>query len=367
MAGKVYEHNTASGKNYKIYIPDNYNPNTPILSYNFSVGMKDNNENYVWNEAVATVEKQGYDNVFLFPNYYDPRTWDKQYQNNSLEILEDAKKRYGLTSDQFMTIGFSSCCSQSVKTTAQYIAKNPGVGRQIAFTQDGFIWKNGVLTGGELNSLIKNDTLIVAYCQPENKMQLSKPVLQNLDMLIITDKDQYINHYTGYWGRHDEIALDFFYDGLYNEVLNFINGDGTLDTSRYNFYTTDSAGNLVAVTDPKEFYELLGIDTYERRNKKLLNLPDYALTSDGGIVAGYMNDIRHNIRSSSFLTASGSFTGFSGASDTAVPSQIPGCVAKYFDNVSKNLCTIADFTTDISKVHTSYQNTDKTLSDMVDR
>lgn len=364
MAGKIYENTTANGMAYSIYIPDNYTANTPVLSYNFSVGANDNSNNYVWNKAKSAVLEQGYDTIVLFPNHYDPDTWNKDYQNNSLEILEDAKERYGIISEQFMTVGFSSSCSQSVKTTAEYIIQNPGVERQIAFAQDGFIWKSGVLTESELNALIENDTLIIDYCQPQNWTKLSNEVITNLDTLIITDKEEYINYNTSYWGRHDLIARGFWEDELYNEILNFIDGTGTLDTSRYNFYIVDDNGQKVKVTDPNELYDLLGIDTYGLRTNKLLSLADFSLTSDLSVLNKYLNDIIEKIRSTSFLNST--VDAFSGSSTTQVPLQVPSCVQDYFNKVSKVLCDIADLTSTVAAVHTNYEQADDTLAENAD-
>lgn len=90
--------------------------------------------------------------------------------------------------------------------TVEYIIQNSGVEGQVVFTQDGFIWKNGVLNDSELNALI------VSYCQQ-----------QNWDTLIITDKEEFINYNTGYWERHDLIATNFWEDELYNKILSFFN------------------------------------------------------------------------------------------------------------------------------------------------
>ena len=364
MSGKIYNNYTADGMNYKIYIPDNFNPNTRTLSYQFSAGIVDNNDNYVWRRAIEAIESQGYeDTVVLFPNHFDPRTWQKQYQNNSLAILDDARKKYNLQSQQFMTVGFSSGCSQSVKTTAEYILRNPGVERQITFTQDGFIWKSGVLNETELNALIENDTLVVSYCQPDNKKYISDAVLKNLDTLIITDKEEFIDPKAGYWGHHDQIALRFFEEEFYHNVLDFIDGKGTLDTSRYNFYTSNSDGVIYQINDPNELYELLGINVYDIRSSKLATLPNYVLTSDGAVLANYLNDIRGEIRKSAFLSTP--IDRFSGSSDTAVPSQIAGEVAKYFSNVSTVLNHIANFTDSVAKVHELYIETDERLTNMI--
>lgn len=363
MSGKIYEETTADGMKYSIYIPDNCSPGAPILSYNFSVGMKDNNDNYVWRKAKEAVLNQGYDTVVIFPNHYDPSTWNKAYQNNTIVMLDDAKEKYGLTSKQLMTIGFSSSCSQSVKTTAEYIIQNPGVERQVAFTQDGFIWKSGVLSDEEIDALIENDTLIVSYCQPQNWNKLSSAVQENLDMLIITDKSEHIDPDKSYWGRHDEIALDFFEDGLYNDVIRFLDGRGNLDTSRYNFYTTDDNGNLVEVSEPNAFYELLGIDSYVLRVKRLASLKDYMISSGEAELASYMNDIINKIRNTSFLKTT--FATFNGFSDSNVPMQISDCVAEYFNQVSKLLDKIANGTSFTSEVHVTYTEVDEKLQAMM--
>lgn len=363
MSGKIYDNVTSDGMKYSIYIPDNYNSNTPILSYNLSTGVIDNNSSSVWINAKNAVLEQGYDNVVLFPNHYDTDTWNKDYQNNSIAILNDAKEKYGLTSDLFMTTGFSSCCSQSVKTTAEYIRQNPGVERQVAFTLDGFIWKNGVLNQSELDALIRNDTLFVSYCQPQNWNKLSSAVTENLDILIITDKNEYINHETSYWGRHDLIASNFFVEGLYNDVLNFLDGRGTLNISRYNFYVVNECGRKVQVTDPKQLYSLLGINTIEYYKNKFLGISDYKISSDQGNVAYYLNRIRRLIRKSSFLERDFSLIGCT--STTSVPSEILSYVRKYFTDVSKNLDKIISLTDTVASIHTAYVRVDDELSSTI--
>lgn len=365
MSGKLYDNVTADGMKYSIYIPDNYNSNTPILSYNLSTGVVDNSTTSIWVKAKQAVLEQGYDTVVLFPNHYDPDTWNKDYQNNSIAMLNDAKEKYGLTSDLFMTTGFSSCCSQSVKTTAEYIRQNPGVERQVAFTLDGFIWKNGVLNQSELDALIENDTLFVSYCQPQNWNKLSSAVMNNFDMLIITDKNEYINHSTGYWTRHDLIASNFFEEELYNEVLNFLDGRATLNTSRYNFYAVNEQGEKVQVTDSEQLYSLLGINSIEYYKNKFSSITDYdyKILSDEGNVTYYLNRIRGLIRKSSFLNSD--FSSFSCTSTTSVPSEIPSCVRRHFTNVSKNLDKIVSLTDAVASIHTTYVRLDDELSNTI--
>lgn len=354
----IYEHNTTEGYNYKIYIPENYNHDLPIISYNLSTGGRDNNNNYIWRRVIDAVETQGYENVVIFPNRMAIDTWQKKYQDMALTIVDDAKKKYGLTSDKIITTGFSSSCSNSVKTTAEYIQRNPGVSRQIAFATDGFIWQHGILNEDEIAALIKNDTLVVDYCQEVNKTKLSDAVVNNLDMLIITDKNERINHSASYWGRHAEIALSFFEGELYHEVLDFLEGKGTLETSKYNFYT-NSGGKIKQITDPNEFYSLLSIDTYEMRVSKLASLTDYKLTSSNSVLSHYLNNIRNCIKSSAFLNAN--VGSYSGSSTTKTPSAITEEVSNYFSNNSKILSKIADLTVEIAKIHDTYMQADQNL------
>lgn len=358
----IYEHTTEEGYDYEIYIPNNYDSNSPIISYNFATTTRDNHNSYVYNRIVDAVETQGYGNVVIFPNHLAPSTYTNQYQDMALTVVEDAKKRYNLTSDKIITTGFSSSCSHSVKTTAEYIKRNPGVSRQVAFATDGFIWRDGVLNKEEVDLLAKNDTLIVEYCQEVNKTKLSDAVINNLDMLIVTDKDQYANSSSNYWVRHDAVAINFFEGELYHEILNFLDGKGSLSTSRYNFYT-NSGGKITQITEPNEFYNLLGINTYSVYKNKLGSLANYEITSGDSALDHYLNSIRGCISTSGFLNVD--IGNYDGSSTTKTPSAIPQVVSEYFTSVSKILFKIADLTTDIYGVHDSYIEADKDLADIV--
>ena len=372
MASQIKEYTLKDGTKITAYVPSNVSSDTPIFYYSYVVGS-DYNKDPVWKGMEEDMARYDGDAIVIIP--HDKKlqiggesTATHKYQINATEAFETVKQDLGVETTQFINGGFSAGFGYGTRTLAHYLQENPNADRQVLLAVDGVINPTANLQQSELDALKANNTVIISFTQQKNhKYQANLFKSTNLPILYVVDNS--IPEQTPdsqYWGIHDQVAMDFFDKGIYEQVINFALGKGELNLPEgYSLrYYNPKTGEIVKNITPDQAAELLGVTSFEKLSPTmqlhLATLGDISIKSSNKTLETYLNSIRARIRETNFLTANINSASFS--STTKVPTAIPELIDSYFASTASLLNSIANKTVAIAKIASEIEMVDKNLA-----
>ena len=369
---RIKEYTLTDGTVITAYVPENVSNDTPVFYYSYVVGSN-YNEDSVWQGMEDDMAKYDGDAIVIIP--HDKRlqiggesTNTHKYQMNATEAFETVKKDLGIETTQFINGGFSAGFGYGTRTLAHYLQENPNADRQVLLAVDGVINPTANLQQSELDALKANNTLIISFTQQKNhNYQANLFKSTGLPILYVVDNSIPENTPDSkYWGIHDQVAIDFFDKGLYEQVINFALGksDLTLPDGYSLRYYDPNTGEIVKNITPDQAAELLGITSYDNLSKNtqihLATLGDISIKSNDKTLESYLNAIRKEIRKTNFLTTN--FNEAQYISTTKVPTDIPEMVNSYFAMTASLLNRIANKTVAIARIAHEIEILDNNMS-----
>lgn len=365
--GQIKEYQLENGKSFRAYIPDNVSDDTPVLYYSYVVGSEYEKDS-LWQGYENDMITQNPDSIIIIPEDRQlvvggANVATHKYQNNAVAAVELINNELGIKTTQFTNGGFSAGFGFAVRTSAHYIQANPDAERQVVIAVDGVMNDSTCIQSSELQALKDNNTIIVSYSQPQNfDYQKRKLESTGLPILYVVDPTLPENSGDKYWGYHDYMTQNFFNSGLYESVMDFVNGKGELpENFTYKIY--DPSTGTIREINRDEVANFLGIEEYVEMEPFTFNtlstLDDYEIKSKSSVMTKHLNNIKSNISSSSLLSSSWGNTNFN--STTRVPSEIPSITNELFTSTSELLTKLANELFQFAKVTASIEDLNNQL------
>lgn len=340
IKGKFVTRTKENGVKYKLYVPKNVNADTPIFTYAYGSGDPN---------MEKCVSELGSDSIII-ATIVD---YDADLGSITMDIVNDVKQEYGVTSTIVSPSGFSLGGPAGLEVAAQNIRQNPDCEPQTVFLIDayGTFFYNPSLHLNDtdtMNLFKENKTVFFAFDLDQKTSDINKLYAEaGLNVIMVKCNGQ----------SHGEINSSFFSNGIYDYMAG-----GTLPEEGYTYqvYNKETGQwediNYEDIATKEALYNYYNIDTFTTRLKSLSSLEDITIESDDKTLQNYLNEIRGAIRNSNFLQ--GNFTATSYASTTKVPSSIPEIVNNYFTETTELLSKLANETTQFTKIHTSIEDLD---------
>lgn len=364
--GKIVDYTLQDGKKFSAYIPTEVSDNTPIFYYSYVVGSEKSTDK-IWQTFDQNMLSQNPNAIVIIPH-------DRQlvfgtedlnthlYQNNSMEALSIIEKDLGIKPTQFVNGGFSAGFGVSVRNLAHYLKLNPNAERQTIFAVDGVINDSTNLYPSELQTLHDNNTIVISYTQNRNHAYQARK-MGGLPILYVVDPDVPENsNDTVYWGFHDKMTQEFFDQGLYYKLIDFVRGEGELPEGYTYRYYNPKDGKIYKI-DASNASELLGIEVYKIPTnitfKDISSLADFTIKSSNTTFAKHLNNIKNKIVNSSILSNTPSTSDMN--STTSIPSEIPSVYQEYVSTTSNLLTKLTNDILQFSKVSKSIDEINKDL------
>ncbi len=358
--GSIEYRNYKNGVGFALYVPPKVNADTPIFTYTYGSGQKEDwysvyqsNGNYGIYDGLI---ENGSDSIVIMPYM----GWDADWGGNTLDIINSIRQEYGITNLNVSGSGFSKGGFGGFVTVAENIRQNPNIDPQVVFFVDDYSntyyqAKSMLDSNGRGELLAKNNTILFAYDPDWKSPSNYRAYIQaGLNMVRVEPQNSI----------HAAINANFFKNRIYDYMAGAsLPQEGYV----YKVYNREKGTWLeidcskIATID--KLYDYFDIDTLKSKIYKLSSLSEYEIKSDGGVVEQYLNNIIGTIKSSGFLNSP--IAEFGGSSTTSVPSQIPGCVRKYFISTAKTIERLVGLMDAISEIDPSYQSVDQNLLSMM--
>lgn len=368
--GKIVRYELSNGKSFRAYIPDNATNDTPVFYYSYVVGSNISTDK-LWQGYEQNMLEQNPNSIVIIPEDTQlvvgtSNPASHLYQNDAMEAISIIEKDLNIKTSQFTNGGFSAGFGFSVRTLAHYLEENPNAERQALIAVDGVMNDTTNIQTSELEALKENNTIILSYTQQKNhQYQARKLESTGLPILYVVDPTVPENTPDNlYWGIHDYMTKNFFSSGLYEDLLNFINGKGELPKEFSYRYYDPKTGKIIAL-DASNASEILGITPYEiptiNSLEDIASLKDFTIRSSNETFEKHLNNIKDSIVSSNILSAS---SNLSFNSTTKVPSGIPSITENFFSTTTSLLTKLSKDILEFSNISVKYKEVDKELDNI---
>ena len=349
--GALREFVTENGEKFQAYVPYECNSNTPIMIYEHG----DNGYTSNWQVYEADLMENDCNSIII--------RGDRKNKINDYNYLVN---QYNLTSPQPITVSFSGGTPSAMNETSMMIKGTNGQIPGIAVILDGYAPTSHLNSKGVLDDFKSSNSIVLAFSQKGGIRsyvnEYEKLAKSGINTLILYDQ-------SSYGQSHGGVNNSF----VQKNILEYILGTGKLPNN-YIIKRYDAASQSFVNVDINEVltindvYKYFGIDTSTISNLEngiinfgLSNFKNLSLLedvkSDNNALSSYLNNIRGVIRSTSFLQGASLSSGF--ASDTKVPSALPQIVSQYIASTGALLQTIANDTSEFSKIGTSIVELDQ--------
>ena len=368
--GKIVRYELSNGKSFRAYIPDNATNDTPVFYYSYVVGSNISTDK-LWQGYEQNMLEQNPNSIVIIPEDTQlvvgtSNPASHLYQNDAMEAISIIEKDLNIKTSQFTNGGFSAGFGFSVRTLAHYLEENPNAERQALIAVDGVMNDTTNIQTSELEALKENNTIILSYTQQKNhQYQARKLESTGLPILYVVDPTVPENTPDNlYWGIHDYMTKNFFSSGLYEDLINFINGKGELPKEFSYRYYDPKTGKIIAL-DASNASEILGITPYEiptiNSLEDIASLKDFTIRSSNETFEKHLNNIKDSIVSSNILSAS---SNLSFNSTTKVPSGIPSITENFFSTTTSLLTKLSKDILEFSNISVKYKEVDKELDNI---
>ena len=368
--GKIVRYELSNGKSFRAYIPDNATNDTPVFYYSYVVGSNISTDK-LWQGYEQNMLEQNPNSIVIIPEDTQlvvgtSNPASHLYQNDAMEAISIIEKDLNIKTSQFTNGGFSAGFGFSVRTLAHYLEENPNAERQALIAVDGVMNDTTNIQTSELEALKENNTIILSYTQQKNhQYQARKLESTGLPILYVVDPTVPENTPDNlYWGIHDYMTKNFFSSGLYEDLINFINGKGELPKEFSYRYYDPKTGKIIAL-DASNASEILGITPYEiptiNSLEDIASLKDFTIRSSNETFEKHLNNIKDSIVSSNILSAS---SNLSFNSTTKVPSGIPSITENFFSTSTSLLTKLSKDILEFSNISVKYKEVDKELDNI---
>lgn len=368
--GKIVRYELSNGKSFRAYIPDNATNDTTVFYYSYVVGSNISTDK-LWQGYEQNMLEQNPNSIVIIPEDTQlvvgtSNPASHLYQNDAMEAISIIEKDLNIKTSQFTNGGFSAGFGFSVRTLAHYLEENPNAERQALIAVDGVMNDTTNIQTSELEALKENNTIILSYTQQKNhQYQARKLESTGLPILYVVDPTVPENTPDNlYWGIHDYMTKNFFSSGLYEDLINFINGKGELPKEFSYRYYDPKTGKIIAL-DASNASEILGITPYEiptiNSLEDIASLKDFTIRSSNETFEKHLNNIKDSIVSSNILSAS---SNLSFNSTTKVPSGIPSITENFFSTTTSLLTKLSKDILEFSNISVKYKEVDKELDNI---
>ena len=113
-----------NGVQYKIYVPENYDANTPVAVYCHGGG------DYQIDYPSAFLNQNGNNAVIIMPNAQDEYMETASYARDVVNIVNNVKQDLSITNDTLSVAGFSFGSTPAYRTMGEYLKQNPEAQRE---------------------------------------------------------------------------------------------------------------------------------------------------------------------------------------------------------------------------------------------
>ena len=343
IKGQFVTRTKENGIKYKMYIPENVNENTPVFTY--ALGSGDPG-------IEKCVLEQGSDSIFIVTVV----DYNSDIANITMNIVDEVKQEYGVTSTIVTPSGFSLGGPVGYKTAAENIRRNPDCEQQTVFLVDayGTYFYNPKLHLNDqetINLFKENNTVFFALDHPLKTTDVNTLYAEaGLNIIQVKCIGQ----------GHGDINASFFNEKMYDYMAGeALPKDGYV----YSMYNTETgeweeiAYEDIATQDALNSY--FGANTLTSNIERLTKLQDITVKSDDKTLETYLNSIRGALRKTNFLSAS---YDMSYGSTTQVPTAIPAIITDYFTTTSSLLNKIANKTSAIANIDVEIEKLDKEMA-----
>ena len=233
------EYTLPDGVKYQITTIGSVNKNTPVLMFNHGYGQRNflNQYNggdytyfYDWLENGA---KGVFNAVIITYNRYAVRTSDdKQNVPAAQQILEDAKIKYGFSSDIYKFAGFSDGGEPAIKQAADACRVNINLQSPEIMLLDGNVnpKRGEIFTEDDLKILGERKAIIYVVersnVRPDIKHH-QKWASYGINVISVRDQFAQVSGTTG--NTHMNVDADFTEKGL----INYLTGQGKITTDQF--------------------------------------------------------------------------------------------------------------------------------------
>lgn len=396
---------------YKVYVPENVNPNTEVLVYCHGGGDYE-----AWYGS-DYLKQNGSDTIVIFPTGDSGFRETNNYGAQVVDVINNVKQQYGITNNNLSVAGFSMGSTPTYTIMGEYLKQNPNCGSSTLYLLDNY--PNANVSGiNKFDSLLNdygtyyknNNTMFVAMIPQWDKSGtfIIGSKQKELDYLVqhgITNIGVLHSHKATFPGKYPDLNLtgdshqgveqSFWVDGFFNMSKN---SSVTLDPNTYKltifnkntgqYEITDFANlnsldklrqyfgiNIIGTNTPvtntntstvPETNLITGEDFLDAELTKLAGLKLYptsnsVVKSDKDILIGNVNDVITDIKNTSFVS-NGLDLSFSGSSTTQVPSGIPNIIGLYFTFATNMLTELSSFMDQVATAGESIYNLDTDLS-----
>lgn len=305
--GTIRRFTTSTGYIYEAYVPNNCDENTTLMIYEHGDGDAAYNDN--WQSYLARFNTTECNSIIIHGdrNMYHP-------------IYDDAASKLGIDITNgnrgAITVSHSGGTSCALQETAAILKNNPNSKPAITAVMDGYIPTDYMISTGVVDEFKKNNTIVLAFAQNNNTNHYKDyyrtfASSTGVNTLILIDNSNYGN---SHGGVNDSFASA--------GVLDYLEGRGNLPNN-YTIQRYDAnTGQFVEapyehIANLQSLYGYFGLsagvhtledvttDTASNnlgigKYSYLANL-DKVVESCDATLAGYLNDIRGCIKSTSFL------------------------------------------------------------------
>lgn len=358
--GSITYHNYNGGVGYALYVPKNVTADTPIFTYTYGGGKKNDwysgyhvNGHYGIYDALI---ENGSDSIVVMP----AMSWDADWGANTIGIINSVRQEYGITNLNVSGSGFSMGGFGGFEAVAENIRQNPDIDPQVVFFVDDYSdtyyqVKKVLAENGRAELFAQNNTIFFAF-DPHWKSPDNYQPYIDAGINIVRVEPQNFDHIA--------INANFFKNGIHD----YMNG-ASLPQEGYTYkvYNKETNNweeieyNQIATID--KLYNYYTACTLQSKINKLSSLSGYVIKSDSGVIEQYLNNIVGTIKESSFLNSP--VADFGGSSTTNVPSQIPNSVRKHFINNAKTIDKLVSLMDTVAKIDPAYQAADQNLLSMI--
>lgn len=348
--GSVRKFVLDDGYSFETYVPDNYNPSTPIMIYEHGDGGYYND----WKSYMARFSEGECNAIIVRADRF-----------NSMALYNHVVEKCNLQPERGITVSFSGGTPFAMRETVQMIEQYPNTDPPLAVILDGYPPTGILQADGSLKKMMDADTVFLGFSQGAGGTnydnQYKALARAGANMIIFYDKSSYGMSHVG-------VDKSFMENGIFEYIL----GEGKLpdnyvikayvpkaDGTGREWITIDSE----SIDEIDDVYDFFGIDTLQSRVTKLSQISNYAIKSDNLSLSFYLNNIIRNVRNTNFLGMN--FNSFSGSSTTSVPSEIPSVVKRHFSDAARTMDKIVSLTDSVNEIHVRYEELDSELTKLV--
>lgn len=357
--GTITFQNYQGSIGYAMYVPEKVDENTPIFTYTYGGGQKDDwwsnyHEDGNYGPFDGLIANGG-DSIVIMP----AMDWGADWGENTMGIINSVREEYGITNLNVSGSGFSKGGFGGFDIVAANLKQNKNLDPQVVFFIDDYsstyYMANHKLTNENAQVFTENNTVFFTFDPPWKSTDNYQTYLDAGINIIRVEPTNY---------DHIAINSNFFKNSIYDYMAG-----GTLPSEGYTYKVYNRKTGQWDVIEYEKIatidrlYSFYGGSNLKSAVARLFGLQLYEFGSDSAVIEGYLNDIISKIKSSNFLNTTIEL--FDGSSTTSVPSQIPSAVQNYFMKVARNLESITSLTETIAKIDPTYQAIDRNLTDTV--